>query len=119
MSDEEKKMYRAIAQKNGITITADTGKDMTEEEARKACILEILKDKVDFEPFIVFPLTTKERWENRCINFCPRCGTNIAEYELGSHAQVECYECDTYMDILIHADEVTSDWLETKYYMKD
>jgi hypothetical protein len=102
---EEKMMYRIIAQKKGITITAETSNDVDFEEAKNIGFAEVLNgvDKaVQFEPFVVLPVTTKERWEEKTINFCPRCGANLKDYELEQYANFDCYECDTSMDVHIH-----------------
>jgi hypothetical protein len=103
--NEEKMMYRIIAQKEGITITAETSNDVTFEEAKNTAVVDVLSgvDKVvNFQPFVAIPITTKERWEDKTINFCPRCGANLKDYDLEQSANFECYECDTSMDIHIH-----------------
>ncbi|WP_096199494.1 transposase [Bacillus sp. FJAT-45350] len=106
---DEKYIHRIIAQKEGITITAETSNEVTFEEAKNTAIAEVLGgvDKVvSFQPFVVIPLTTKERWDDKTINFCPRCGSNLKDYELEQAASFECLECDTSMDVHIH------NWLE-------
>lgn len=106
---EEKYIHRIIAQKEGITITAETSNDVTYDEAKQTAIAEVLGgvDKVvGFQPFVVIPLTTKERWEDKTINFCPRCGTNISDQELEQYATFDCFNCDTSIDVQIH------NWLE-------
>lgn len=102
---EEKMIYRIIAQKEGITITAET-KEMTFEDAKKTAIAEVLVgvDKsLEFNPFVALPVTTQERWEAGYINFCPRCGANISEYELEEYANMDCFTCDASLDIQIHS----------------
>ncbi len=103
---EEKQIYRVIAQKEGITITAEMAREMTKKEAVEAAINEVLggADKVvDFQPCIAVPITTQERWNKGYINFCPRCGTNISEYELYDFADTECHECNASLNIQIHS----------------
>lgn len=98
---EEKKIYKIIAQKEGITITAETH-ETTLEEVTETAIEEVLGgvDKaVDFRPFVALPVTTKERWDAGYINYCPRCGANISEYDLGEYANTDCYECNASLDI--------------------
>lgn len=98
---EEKMIYRLLAQKEGITITAET-KEMTMEEAKATAIAEVLVnvDKtLDFQPFVALPVTTQERWDAGCINFCPRCGTNLSDYELDEYANTDCHSCDASLDI--------------------
>lgn len=100
---EEKKIYRIIAQKEGITITAES-KEMTMKEATETAIAEVLggvHKALNFQPFIAVPVTTQERWDAGYINFCPRCGANISEYELEEYANTDCFECDTSLDIHI------------------
>lgn len=106
---EEKMMYRIIAQtkenNNGITITAETKTDVTHEEA-----IEIAKKDVLFKgvleerytPFIVQPITTTERWKEGAINFCPRCGKSLHEYELSDSESFDCYECNANIDVNIN-----------------
>ncbi|MEK5394100.1 hypothetical protein NSQ59_27750 [Margalitia sp. FSL K6-0131] len=109
MSKEEKMIYRIVAHKEGITITAETQNDVTFDEAKKIAITDVLgmtNKTIQYEPFVVLPVTTKERWEAKTINFCPRCGANLKDYELEESANFECYECDTSMDIHIH------NWME-------
>ena len=99
---EEKQIYRIIAQKEGITITAETLGEMTMEEATKTAIADVLGgiDKaVKFQPFIAVPITTEERWKAGYINFCPRCGANISDYDLYENADTDCFECDASLDI--------------------
>ena len=101
---EEKSIYRIIAQKEGITIKAETSRDVTFEEAKRTAV-EVIgggDEAVNFQPFIAIPITTKERWEDKSINFCPRCGSNLKDYELEQSASFDCYECDTSMDVNIH-----------------
>jgi predicted Zn-dependent protease len=103
---EEKLLYRIIAQKKHITITAQTEVEMTEEEARKTVMEEIMDGvhkEVDLEPCVVLPITTKERWDRKCINFCPRCGANLHDYELEQSENFECFECETSMKIHIYS----------------
>ncbi|MEK4883456.1 hypothetical protein NST81_01825 [Bacillus sp. FSL W8-0223] len=105
---EEKFIYRIIAQKKGITITAETANEMTMEEAKQTAIADVLGgiDKaIKFEPFVVVPIATKERWDRKCINFCPRCGANLKDYELEQSERFECFECGTSMDVHIHSYE--------------
>lgn len=105
MAKEENQMYRILAQKEGITITAETSNNVTFEEAKKTAIAEVLGgiDKVvNFQPFVVLPISTKERWENHSINFCPRCGTNIQDHELENTDFFDCYECNA--SIHVHID---------------
>lgn len=105
MNKEEKKMYKIIAQKEGITITAETNGDITFEEAKKTAITEVLNGAdraVTFQPYVVLPITTKERWDNHSINFCPRCGANIQDHELENSDFFDCYECDSTVEIHIH-----------------
>ncbi len=101
---EEKKLYRVIAQKEGITITAEMSREMTMKEAVDAATTEVIGGVhkiVDFQPCVAVPITTQERWDEGYINFCPRCGANISEYELYEFAETECHECDASINIRI------------------
>lgn len=100
---EEKYIHRIIAQKEGITITAETTV-MNLEEAKKTAVAEVLCDvnkAVDFQPFVVLPIATQERWDDKCINFCPRCGNSLMDYELEQHESFDCDRCETSMEIKI------------------
>ncbi len=98
---EEKCIHKVVAQKEGITITAITGSDVTFEEAKSIAKKEVLNGD-DYQPFVVLPITTQERWDDKAINFCPRCGSNLKDYQLEQYASFDCYECDTSMDIRIN-----------------
>ncbi|QST02498.1 zf-TFIIB domain-containing protein (plasmid) [Pontibacillus sp. ALD_SL1] len=104
MSHKDTMLHRMFAQNGGITISAQTKEELTFGEAKKMAESELFPENVDpsgFQPFVVLPLATKERWENRSINFCPRCGSSLKDYELDSSASFTCYECDTSMSIAI------------------
>lgn len=104
MAKEEKQLYKIIAQKEGITITATTSEDVTFDEAKNIAITSVLGgvDKlIEFEPMVLIPITTKERWEYGTINFCPRCGTSLQDEELERYADVYCHECNASMEIQI------------------
>lgn len=101
--NQEKYMHRIIAQKEGITITAETH-EMTTEEAKKTAVANVLNgiDKaVDFQPFVVLPIATQERWDDKCINFCPRCGDSLMEYELEQYESFDCDRCEASIEITI------------------
>lgn len=105
MDTNEKYMYRIIAQKTGITITAETSNDVTFDEAKTIGIADVLGgvDKlVNFEPFVVLPITTKERWDEGTINFCPRCGKNLGDYGLETYGNFDCDSCGASMEVQIH-----------------
>ena len=102
---EEKQIYRIIAQKGGITVTAETSHEMTMEDATKTAIADVLGgvDKaINFQPYVALPITTEERWKAGYINFCPRCGANITDYELYEHADTDCFECDANLNISVN-----------------
>ena len=102
MPKEEKQIYKILAQKDGVTLTANTH-EVTYDEAQKIAnkfISEIHKD-ITFEPFVVLPVTTKERWDSGFINFCPRCGASLQDEELEQYADVYCHECDASMGIQV------------------
>jgi protein-arginine kinase activator protein McsA len=101
---EEKMIYRIKAQSKGhtVTITAETSKEVTQEEAIKIAKTSVLVGtNLDYAPFLVEPLCTEEQWEEGHINFCPRCGKNIADMDLGTMGLFECMECGAYVDVNI------------------
>ena len=95
---EEKFIYRIKAQTkdNGITITAQTGVDVNHEGAISAAVKDILCSKPlgdHYSHFVVEPICTAEDWKAGVVSFCPRCGANIREYELGRGSDTDCMEC--------------------------
>jgi hypothetical protein len=103
---EEKMLYKIVGQKQGITITCETSDDVTYEEARNIAVKEVLgglTKALSFNPFVLLPITTKERWEDKTINFCPRCGENLHEYDLEQSDRFDCHSCDTSMEVHIHS----------------
>ncbi|WP_088832695.1 hypothetical protein [Paenibacillus tyrfis] len=109
MSGEDLKiLYRAIAQSNGITITAETMKGMTEEEAKASFEKNVFPNS----PYVMLPICTEKQWKYGQINFCPRCGKNICQ-EVGGdfHGGVtdildfECPEC--YAAVYVHIKRTT------------
>ena len=98
---EEKELYRILAQRDGLTITVEMREEHTFDELKERVLCEeifnVTLDKC--QPFVIQPLTTKERWEEQCINFCPRCGVNITTYEIEQNGEFECHSCDTHVEI--------------------
>lgn len=97
----EKQLYRIYAQKEGITMIGHTD-EITQEEITKAAtnlLMTALDEKLDMQPFVVLPITTKERFDTGCINFCPRCGNNIAEYELEQNEDFDCFHCEASLSV--------------------
>lgn len=92
-------LYRIIAQREGLTITAET-KEISFKEAKKAALSHVQHPE-QFQPYVLMPLTTQERWDSGYINFCPRCGANIADYDLEENTFSDCYECDATLNINI------------------
>ena len=99
--NDDTMLYRILAQTETITLSSMTNKDVSFEKAKEIGKKDVLlgKDVVTYEPCVVVPVTTQERWEERTINFCPRCGANLHEYELEPSARFDCLECETSMDI--------------------
>lgn len=71
--ENEKQLYRILAQKEGFTATIET-KEITFEEAKEVAMKQIkmIDEDLNFKPFVVLPITTQVRYETGCINFCPR-----------------------------------------------
>lgn len=95
-----KQLFRIIAQTNGMTITAQTSKEMTEDEARKAALEDVLSPTGKYNNHVIQPIGTLNGWKHGHINFCPRCGKFIGDH-IGDSAEYvtdvqefECPECD-------------------------
>lgn len=104
---KDKQMYRVFAQKEGITITAETS-ESTFEEVKETAVVNVLGGvdrMVEFQPYVIVPITTKERWKNGFINFCPRCGANVADQEHENYAFFDCFDCNSSMEVQIHHNE--------------
>lgn len=102
--EEEKLLFRAIAQKEHITITADINQDMTYDEARAEFTKEIFRDGAsltDVKPFYLQPINTKEKYDAGAISFCPRCGTSVRDQDLESSGYFDCFNCNTSIHVNI------------------
>lgn len=103
VKSDEKQMYRIYAQKEGLTAKFDTN-ETTVKEIKETVVDIVLGDpekSKEYQRYVVLPITTKERWEEGCINFCPRCGANISDYSLGNFAITDCFECDANIDVYV------------------
>jgi ribosomal protein S27AE len=106
-NSETKRLYRIIAQNDKLTITANTATEMTESEAAITAREDVLSPNGNYRNFILHPLGTLNGWKHGHINFCPRCGTYIADEmgdssEIANNAQTfECGECEAYMEVNI------------------
>lgn len=96
----KKQLYRIIAQTDGITITAETSKELTETEAREEAIKHVLLPTGNYNNHVLQPIGSLNGWKYGHINFCPRCGKNISE-EMGDSSEIvnnmqefECPECE-------------------------
>lgn len=102
--EKDKQIYKLLAQKDGVTITANTSNAVTFDEAKEIAINSVLGgvDKaVSFEPVVVLPVTTQERWEDGYINFCPRCGQNVQDFELEQFGEIDCHNCGAVSEVQI------------------
>lgn len=104
--DNDKQLYRIIAQTNEITVSADTTAEMTAAEARKAAEDSVLSPTGNYRNYILQPMGTLNGWKYGHINFCPRCGKNISK-EMGDSRDIvtdwqefECPECEA--EVLVH-----------------
>lgn len=91
-------LYRIKAQKadNSINITATTSNDVSLEEAIDIATKDVLVSPTEsYRHFIVEPICTKEDWKEGVVSFCPRCGSNLKDYDLGKGGVFDCYECNT------------------------
>lgn len=96
---EEKMIYKVMAQKDGYTITAQT-EQLKFDDAIQAATLLISRE-TDLRPFVLIPVSTKKRWQEGTINFCPRCGANLKDYELDTYADFECSSCDASVKVTV------------------
>ncbi len=112
-----KLLYRIIAQTNELTITAETSKELTAEEAREEAIKHVLIPGGNYNNHILQPIGTLNGWKYGHINFCPRCGKNISE-EMGDSSEIvnnvqefECPECEAevFVEIIRTVEEREND----------
>ncbi|MCW9134704.1 hypothetical protein OF830_28565 [Bacillus paramycoides] len=102
---EENMIYRIKAQSknNAITVTVETSNDVSLEKA-----IQIAKDEVllsaetEYSNFVVEPICSKDEWEEGVISFCPRCGKNINDQEVGQGGTFDCFGCDTTIEAYIN-----------------
>jgi hypothetical protein len=101
---EEKMKYRIIAQTkendHGLTLTGTTD-DLTYDQAIKAGKVLLSRPMDCYTNFVVQPITTSERWKEGTINYCPRCGANLHEYDLSNSEYFDCFECDSTIEVNI------------------
>lgn len=100
---EEPMYYRTIAQtKDGLTITANTKKATTEEQAKADIMAHVLplQIRTNLLPFVTLPIASEAGWARGDINFCPRCGYRM-EYIEDSYSRFECDECHAECDVNI------------------
>lgn len=112
IKEEEKMIYRIVAQREHMTITADTVEELTMDEAEKTAIANVLggvNALVGLKPFVALPITTKERWDAGKMNFCPRCGTNLSDCDLEETAYTDCSNCDVSLEVHIQLHDEIED----------
>lgn len=108
---EEKLIYRIKAQTkdNGITITAQTQKEITREEAIGEATKDVFSQPMQehYSNFIVEPICTEEEWKEGIVSFCPRCGAYVRDYGMEKGGDFDCAECGAYVEahILSTGDE--------------
>ncbi|MFE4571375.1 hypothetical protein [Paenibacillus chitinolyticus] len=108
MLGDTSKLYRILAQTEGVTITTDTSKNMTESEAKVVAQNDVIAPNGKYQPFVLIPICTEFQWKYGQINFCPRCGKNICESVGGDYLEgvtdqleFDCPECEATMFIHI------------------
>lgn len=111
MKEEKKLLYRSIGQTvSGLTITADTHRAVTQEEAVSQAKQYVFVDayKKELIPFVSLPICSEYQWKHGNINFCPRCGRNITDQitdddpEYAESDQTfECWECNAHIYVEI------------------
>ncbi|MFB5761046.1 hypothetical protein [Paenibacillus medicaginis] len=92
----EKKMYRVLAQSNGITVTLSMNKpdtwDQAESDAKKYIPPET-------KPYVIQEICDEDDWYAGTLNFCPRCGSK-ANYD--NNGEFECNDCESSGEAYIH-----------------
>lgn len=111
---EEKFIYRIKAQTkdNGITITAQTQKEVTHSGAVSDATADGLFTKPladHYSNFIVEPICAEEEWQDGVVSFCPRCGANIREYDLGRGGETDCSDCGASFEAYILSTNLEGD----------
>lgn len=91
MNKEEKMIYVLMAQTDEVTVTAQTKKAVTIEEAQKD--IHIVTGNYMTNKYIILPIASQESWERGYINFCPRCGRR-QEFIEKSYSFFECHDCN-------------------------
>ena len=102
--EKAKSLYRIIAQTDTITITAKTGKDVSEAEAQEAAKEVLVQDMNVYHHFVALPLCTEEQWKGGNVNFCPRCGERLSEPDedsVDSEYYGMCFNCEAGLGINI------------------
>ncbi|UYX56280.1 hypothetical protein M3Y14_34090 (plasmid) [Bacillus thuringiensis] len=95
---EKEMLYRITAQTadNELTIRATTSNDVSLEEAIDIALKDVLvSPKEKYRHFTVEPICTKEDWKEGVVSFCPRCGINLKDSEIGKGGVFDCYDCNT------------------------
>ena len=108
MKKDKKVVYRILGQRDGVTMTAETSNELTFDEAKEVAIDGLfggVNNLIGLQPFVLMPITTKERWSEGSINFCPRCGTNVTDYELEQFGSFECHTCNAQVGVQIEVEE--------------
>lgn len=102
MKTETPKIFRIITQSEGVTMTAQTARAVTQQEASQIAEKDLIPPNVKLQNYILQPICTERQWKYGQINFCPRCGKNICEDpEIGGEddrwvnnsQEFECPEC--------------------------
>lgn len=104
MSNDERMIYRTIAQSvDGLTITANSDQVKTMEQFEQSVVEHVLPERMQetLKKYVTLPIATRESWENRYVNFCPRCGIRFEEADSSTYDD-ECHECGAIVYVEIH-----------------
>lgn len=102
--EDTKKLYKIIVQTETITISAQTSNDVSWNEAAEIAQKDVLHGQ-NYRNFVALPVCTVEQWEGHNVNFCPRCGHNLAEYDdsVDNEFRSDCPNCYAELDITIYS----------------
>ncbi|WAH35016.1 hypothetical protein [Alicyclobacillus dauci] len=106
---DEKLIYRIMAQTDTLTVSAETSIEVTADEVAEIASKDVLLgDGVRYKNFVALPICTKEQWDGGHVNFCPRCGNRLNEYDTDSvetQYNGDCFRCNSTIDVSIEVYE--------------
>jgi hypothetical protein len=94
----DKFLYRVTAQSKTDDLTQQVNffRGLTYEEVKEFARNEDLFEgpmEEHYQNFVIEPICTEAEWQEGVINFCPRCGQNIAFMKIGRGDIFKCSHC--------------------------